>query len=541
MPNRFVHRGLVLVTCAALYSALSLTPAANGQTAPTQEAPPKKKLTFPPVDSSKMPRLVRTRFEELRRMLDNEPADLERVVRAASMLFVHGAPKDAVAFLEKSLELSDTEPAIHHLLGIFHEKAGDPAKAAAQYQRAIDLEPQFSPPYMRKALLVIDKDPATAKKLLEASLASEPNDPRALCALGRCLAAAGDKSGAIDAQRRALALFPPYKEAHERLAALLAEEGKVEEAAAHRKVAESGSEAPYADFVFFSALEFGLDVPTLIQVANRYGSAGDVQNAEALLTQAIEIEGVGTSAREAMALLKFRSGKHNDAISMLNSIVTSEPKAAAPRAQLGEVFYRSGRNKEALEAFKKAAELAPKEGRYQYWIALVNFREKNLDAALEAFAKASELSPQLLEARVGYAQLASQKKQYDVAAKAFAEALRDNPESPLIQNAAAWFFATIPSDAHRNAKEAVRLAEAACKAVSDGQHEYLDTLAAAYANDGRFEEAVSRTKDAIAKVDAAITAATDDPTRERLKGLKMEYESRLKLYGEKKPYREESR
>lgn len=541
MPNRFFHRGLVLVTCAALSCVLLQNSPAYGQSAPAPQAPPKKKLTFPQVDTSKMPRLVRARFDDLRRKLDSEPADLERVATAAAMLFVHGAAQDAAAFLEKSLELSDTEPAIHHLLGIFHEKAGDAAKAAAQYQRAIDLEPKFSPPYVRKALLVIDKDAAAAKTLLEASLAAEPNDPRALCALARCLVAAGDKAGAIDALRRALALFPPYKEAHERLAALLEAEGKAEEAAAHRKVAETGSDAPYADFVLFGALEIGLDVPTLIQVANRYGSAGDVQNAEALLTQAIEIEGVGTSAREAMALLKFRSGKLNDAVSMLNSIITSDPKAAAPRAQLGEVLYRSGRNKEALDAFKKAAELAPKEGRYQYWIALVNFREKNLDAALEAFAKASELSPQLLEARVGYAQLASQKKQYDVAAKAFADALRDNPESPLIQNAAAWFFATIPSDAHRNSKEAVRLAELACKAVQDGQHEYLDTLAAAYANDGRFEEAVTRTKAAIAKVEAAITAATDDPTRERLKGLKTEYEARLKMYGEKKPYREESR
>lgn len=532
---------------AAGFALLSLAAAAAAQSptalddAPKQGAAPvKKQLSFPQADTSKLPRLVRARFDSLRRMLESEPADLSRVVTAAALLYVHGEPRDAIAYMEKALELSTTELAIYHLLGIFHEKAGDTAKAIAQYQKAIDLEPKFSTAKVRLALLIIDKGPAQAKTLLEAALAIEPKDARAQCALARCLVASGDKAGASDALRKALALFPVYKEANERLADLLAEQGKTDEAAAHRKVAEAGYEAPYADSLYFELLELGMEVQTLIQVANRNAAAGKMQKAETILTEAIEIEGRGTSAREAMAGIKFRAGRLDEAISMMNSVISSSPTAPGPRAQLGEALYRAGRNKEAIEAFTKAAELAPQEGRFQYWIALVHYREKNLDAALPAFRKASELSPKLVEARLGYGQTASQLKQYDVAAKAFEEGIRDNPDNALLQNAAAWFFATIPSDAHRNAKEAVRLAELACKTVKDEQHEFLDTLAAAYANDGRFEEATARTKAAIEKATAAIAATTDGAERERLTRLKADYESRLKLWAEKKPYREES-
>jgi Flp pilus assembly protein TadD len=50
----------------------------------------------------------------------------------------------------------------------------------------------------------------------------------------------------------------------------------------------------------------------------------------------------------------------------------------------------------------------------------------------------------------------------------------------------------------RNGPEAVRLAEHACAVTSRGSPELLDTLAAAYAEAGRFPEAINAAQEAIA-------------------------------------------
>ena len=63
--------------------------------------------------------------------------------------------------------------------------------------------------------------------------------------------------------------------------------------------------------------------------------------------------------------------------------------------------------------------------------------------------------------------------------------------------------------------------------VPDSKPAYLDTLAAAYAEVGRFEEAVGTQR-------KAITLATEAGKR----GLLRDYRQRLSLYGAQRPYRQ---
>lgn len=78
--------------------------------------------------------------------------------------------------------------------------------------------------------------------------------------------------------------------------------------------------------------------------------------------------------------------------------------------------------------------------------------------------------------------------------------------------------------AFRNGKEAVVDAKAACNLCSWGDWDYIDTLAAAYAEAGDFESAIKFEQKAIAK------AKKDDNT----KGA----QERLALYQQHKPFRD---
>ena len=104
----------------------------------------------------------------------------------------------------------------------------------------------------------------------------------------------------------------------------------------------------------------------------------------------------------------------------------------------------------------------------------------------------------------------------------FNKAVDVGSENASIHNSVAWLFATCPDADYRNGDKAVELAKKSCELTDWKQASYLDTLAAAYAEKGEFEEAVKWQRTAINK------------------GLKSDgAKGRLSLYHQGKPYRAE--
>ena len=98
-----------------------------------------------------------------------------------------------------------------------------------------------------------------------------------------------------------------------------------------------------------------------------------------------------------------------------------------------------------------------------------------------------------------------------------------DPDDAGTLNFIAWIRATCLLDELRDGPQALRDATRACELTEYKLPGYLDTLAAAHAEVGRFEDAVRWQEKAIKLV----------PPDQR-----PEYEERLKLYQEGKPYRD---
>lgn len=101
------------------------------------------------------------------------------------------------------------------------------------------------------------------------------------------------------------------------------------------------------------------------------------------------------------------------------------------------------------------------------------------------------------------------------------------PEHLADLNNLAWLLATAPEAALRDAPEAVRLAEHACQLTGYQRPLFLGTLAAAYAEAGRFAEAVATAETAV-----ALAAALPNPA------LAKKNRELLELYQQKTPYHE---
>ncbi len=103
--------------------------------------------------------------------------------------------------------------------------------------------------------------------------------------------------------------------------------------------------------------------------------------------------------------------------------------------------------------------------------------------------------------------------------------MRQTPDFPGALNNLAWILSTSPDPACRDGTEAVRLAQKACDLTGHKRAEMLGTLAAAYAEAGRFPEAIA------AGEKAGKLAAGDGNL-----GLKEKNDKLLALYREGKPY-----
>ena len=104
--------------------------------------------------------------------------------------------------------------------------------------------------------------------------------------------------------------------------------------------------------------------------------------------------------------------------------------------------------------------------------------------------------------------------------------MKSQPESVPVLNNLAWILAVDPNPALRNGTEAVALAERACALTSYTNAVFEGTLAAAYAEAGRFKDAIAVTE----KSHSLAVANGQMQLAERSKGL-------LELFKAGKPVR----
>jgi tetratricopeptide (TPR) repeat protein len=120
-----------------------------------------------------------------------------------------------------------------------------------------------------------------------------------------------------------------------------------------------------------------------------------------------------------------------------------------------------------------------------------------------------------------------QQRDFAGAIARFRFALRSLPRSPILLNNLAFMLAICPDASLRNNPEAIQLAERACKLTHYKQAVMIDTLAAAYSEAGRFD-------DAILMAEKACALATESDEQDLVK----KNQELLVLYRAHKPYHE---
>jgi len=163
--------------------------------------------------------------------------------------------------------------------------------------------------------------------------------------------------------------------------------------------------------------------------------------------------------------------------------------SSAGRIVVGQTAARAGDWETALAAYQDAFALAPGRTPLLEQMARASSKLGRPEQAHALIERALEREPDSAKLHVRMAALSKQLGDPANAAAHLREALRLSPAAHDLRNDLAWTLATSSDPGVRQPEEAVRLAESLLHEAEQPNPNWLDTMAAAYAAAGRFEDA----------------------------------------------------
>jgi tetratricopeptide (TPR) repeat protein len=156
---------------------------------------------------------------------------------------------------------------------------------------------------------------------------------------------------------------------------------------------------------------------------------------------------------------------------------------------LGIALDQNGQIDEALDHYQEAVKEQPNYPEAYYLLGNDLLQKGRVDDAIAAYEQALKNRQKYpeVENNIGLALL--QKGRPSEAIAHWQNALAGQPDSVDSLNNLAWILATFPESWLRNGRQALALAERANQLSRDNNPAILRTLAAAYAENGRFTEA----------------------------------------------------
>jgi tetratricopeptide (TPR) repeat protein len=259
---------------------------------------------------------------------------------------------------------------------------------------------------------------------------------------------------------------------------------------------------------------------------NAYEAKNDHERAFRDYNKAIHLDPKDAVAYYNRGTAFFTKKDYDRALPDYDEAIRIDPKYADAYNSRGLAYLAKSDYDQALRDYNAAIQFDPKNASGYLGRAIAYAFKEDYNRALRDYDEAIQLDPKYALAYNNRAIAYRNKKDYDRAIRDYDEALRLDPKNVRFLNLRAWLLATCPNARNRDGRKAVADAKSACELSNWKDPNNLETLAAAYAEQGDFSNAVKYQKEAI------DSPAFGKENRE-------EARKRLKLYEDKKPYHEE--
>ncbi len=219
------------------------------------------------------------------------------------------------------------------------------------------------------------------------------------------------------------------------------------------------------------------------------------------------------------ALLFFahkQTGYWKDSETLWSHALACTTDNTVAEGNLGEAYHTLGKKREAMIHFEKALQIAPRQTNVHSNLGVFYLEMGQLDESLAHLEKAIEIEPKFADAHYNLGNTYLEMGRGNDAVTQYRKALDLNPNDTQALNNMAWILATWPDALTRDAGKAVELAERANSLTLGKSPIATATLGAAYAEAGRFPEALETAHRALQLALVEGNTSRADSIREQI-------------------------
>lgn len=378
---------------------------------------------------------------------------------------------------------------------------GDSQKAASYFERTLQLRRDDVAALVWLGNVYLDQGRSMeAEPLFSRALALDSRIAAARAGLGRVALAARDYKRAIEHLEAAVALDPGASSVRYSLAAAYRGAGQNERADTELRRRGSVSIAPPDPLM--------QDVASLLRSPVAYEGRGDRALARGEFPRAVtefraglELAPDNLSLRQKLATSLSLTGDVQGALKQLQEILRRDPTFASAHYTLGALLLADGQMDLALEQFASAVKFEPTYLQARLQLANTLSRRGRFERAREQYAAIITFDPRFAEARFGDALALADLKRYADARDRLSEGMRLHPDRVEFTASLVRLLAAAPDRQVRDGARAVTLSTELVKRQSSASTR--EAMAMALAEDGRFEEAATAQREAIAMAERA--------------------------------------
>jgi tetratricopeptide (TPR) repeat protein len=287
--------------------------------------------------------------------------------------------------------------------------------------------------------------------------------------------------------RATLANNPGCWLAHTDLGVNLLDQGRIDEAARQLRIAV----AIQPDF---AESQFDLGCALIRQ--------GAVTEAIAHFRKALDIHPDFAEAHNGLGGALIEQGNLQEAIAQFRMALALKPNYSPARENLGLALLRQGDFDGAMACLERTTALPSETVARWYSLANQLLEERHFIEAMACYRRTLSISPRFAGAWAYLGLACFQNGQTREAVESWQKSLEINPGQPQVQNNIASVLATASDPSLRNGPKAVSLAEQANQATGGADPRILCTLAAAYAETGRYDAATATAQKALLQAEA---------------------------------------
>ncbi len=428
-----------------------------------------------------------------------------------------------------AMEWEDQNPRWPYFLAFIRQERGESESVLNLLEKTLSLDPTYSPAVLQVADIHFKNgDMERAKAFYERRLEIQEGDPYALLGLARIALRHSQFETARSHLLEAIRLNPEFGNAYRLLASVYAHEGKEKE---RRDSLDRASRCtrfiPAFDSWIEELNERCYDVDQLLVLGSKAITALDIEKASSFFGRAKELAPGNPKTHLSLGRLCFMVGQRDEARGFFEEAIRLDPRSDEAYFQLGLILRGEGNLKKAKEMFLKALDFHPNNPNVHNNLGVILLEQQKFQEAAGSFYKALEIYPEHINARYNLGLALWGLGNRAAAMNEYRQVLSVKPDWAIPANSLAWILATDRDKGIRNGEEAVKWALVACEGKGRDNPEFLDTLAAAFARTGRFQQAEQTARESL-----KLARSAGD------KDLAKEIEHRLMLYRSGKAFSE---